>query len=83
MLHAYPASAHTADRLHEAVWIDLISPTEAEIEAAEAAIGLKVPTRDELSAIEQSSRLQRLGKALYLSTPLMAGVEAPHLSPVD
>ncbi len=82
MLHAYPASAHTDDRLHEAVWIDLISPTQAEIEATEAAMGLKVPTREDLNEIEQSSRLQRQGGALHLSTPLMAGVEAPHLSPV-
>jgi magnesium transporter len=82
MLTAYPQHANTPDRLHEAVWIDLLSPTEDEIEAAGAAIGLKVPTREDLSAIEASSRLQRVNKALYLSTPLMAGMEAPHLSPV-
>ncbi|MDB5459204.1 MAG: magnesium transporter [Caulobacteraceae bacterium] len=81
MLTAYPQHANTPDRLHEAIWIDLLSPTEEEIAAAEAAIGLKVPTREELSAIEASSRLQRVGKALSLSTPLMAGLEAPHLSP--
>jgi magnesium transporter len=82
MLIAYPSSADTPDRLHDAVWIDLRSPTAEEIAAVEAALGLKVPTREDLSAIETSSRLQRVGKALYLSTPLMAGVEAPHLSPV-
>lgn len=82
MLTACPASADTPERLYEAVWIDLRSPTEEEIAAAEAAIGLKAPTRDDLSAIEQSSRLQRINQALYLSTPLMAGVEAPYLSPV-
>jgi magnesium transporter len=82
MLTAYPSSAEAPGQLREAVWIDLRSPSEEEIEAVEAAIGLKVPTREELSAIEASSRLQRVGKTLYLSTPLMAGVEAPYLSPV-
>jgi magnesium transporter len=82
MLTAYPQHANTPDRLNEAVWIDLRSPTTEEIEAAEKATGMKVPTREDLSAIESSSRLQRLGKALSLSTPLMAGTEAPHLSPV-
>jgi magnesium transporter len=82
MLIAYPSTAEAPDRLKGAVWIDLLSPTPEEIAAVEAAIGLKVPTREDLSEIEASSRLQRVGKALYLSTPLMAGVEAPHLSPV-
>ena len=82
MLTAYPASAEQPGRLHEAVWIDLQSPTEEEIQAAEAAIGLKAPSRDALSAIEQSSRLQRAGKALYLSTPLLVMDEVPRLSPV-
>jgi magnesium transporter len=82
MLIAYPSSAEAPGRLKDAVWIDLVSPTKEEVAAVEAAIGLKVPTREDLSEIEASSRLQRIGKALYLSTPLMAGVEAPHLSPV-
>jgi magnesium transporter len=82
MLTAYPTSAQAPERLHEAVWIDLRSPTDEEIKAAEQAFELRAPSREDLSAIEQSSRLQTVGKALYLSTPLMAGTEAPHLSPV-
>jgi magnesium transporter len=82
MLIAYPEHANSPERLHEAVWIDLLSPTDAEIEAAERATGLTVPSREQLSEIETSSRLQRIGKVLSLSTPLIAGVDAPHLSPV-
>ena len=82
MLHVFPASAAAPERLHEAVWIDLLAPTQAEIHEVEAATGLKAPTRDEVSAIEASSRLQRIGKALYLSTPLLTLGEAPCLSPV-
>ena len=82
MLIAHPSTTAAPDRLHEAIWIDLISPTEDEIGSVEAATGLKVPTREDISAIEVSSRLQRIGKALYLSTPLLVMGEAPHLSPV-
>ena len=74
----------TADQgsLKDAAWIDLESPSDDELDAAEQATGLKVPTREEVSAIEASSRLHQVGKALYLSSPLMAAGEATHLSPV-
>ena len=69
-------------KLSEAVWIDLRSPTAEEIAEVEQATGLKVPTREDVSAIEASSRLQRVGQALYLSSPLLVVNETSHLSPV-
>lgn len=38
------------------VWIDLLSPTEAEETAIEKALELDVPTRDEMREIEASNR---------------------------
>ena len=52
-----------------AVWIDLVDPTEAERSAAERITGLRVPSRDDVAAIESSSRLFAEGKVLYLSMP--------------
>jgi len=52
-----------------ALWIDMFEPDEATRQQVEAATGLHVPTRDELSEIESSSRLSRIGEALYLSMP--------------
>ena len=68
--------------LAEAVWIDLTSPTDEERAEVERATGVRPPTREEVSAIEASSRLQRVGQALHLSSPLMVLGEVPHLSPV-
>jgi magnesium transporter len=82
MLTAYPRQAQAPGQLHEAVWIDLISPTAAEIAEASTATGLRVPTREDISEIEASSRLQRKRDTLYLSTPLLATVDVPHLTPV-
>jgi magnesium transporter len=82
MITVYPTSDRSPERLASAVWIDLQSPTEDEVAVVERATGLKVPTREDVSAIEASSRLQRVGKALYLSAPLLAAGEATHLSPV-
>ncbi|MGZ3278905.1 MAG: magnesium transporter CorA family protein [Caulobacteraceae bacterium] len=82
MITAYPVSDRSLVRMEEAPWIDLRSPSEDEMAEVELATGLKVPSRDDVSAIEASSRLQRVGDALYLSAPLLASGEAPRLSPV-
>ena len=78
MITVFPSEASLGD----AVWIDLKSPTDEERAEVEQAAGVKAPTRDEVSAIEASSRLQRVGGALRLSSPLLAAGEASHLSPV-
>jgi magnesium transporter len=54
----------------DAVWLDLLSPTEEERAQAERATGLRVPSEGELAEIESSSRVYARGGALYLSTPM-------------
>ena len=82
MITVFPSADRSPERLAHAAWIDLRSPGEDEVAEVNAATGLKVPTREDVSAIEASSRLQRIGEALYLSAPLLADGEAPQLSPV-
>lgn len=53
-----------------AVWIDLLSPTEAERAEVQRVTGLRVPSEAELSEVESSSRLLAEGDTLYLSTPM-------------
>lgn len=77
MLRAYPSDAPATETpddeaLRKSHWIDLLSPSEAEIRAVEHAVKLHVPTRDEVSEIEASSRLKLNGDALYMSAPLIA-----------
>jgi magnesium transporter len=57
----------------EAVWIDLCSPTDAEIAEVEKRYELTIPSRESLSEIELSSRLRvdRHGR-LTMSAPLIA-----------
>ena len=79
MLFARPSqAAHTVlDRNagadgapQEAIWLDLLDPTEEERAQAAAICGFRVPTREQLSEIESSSRVSREGDVLYLSMPL-------------
>jgi magnesium transporter len=61
-----------ADTLPEGViWIDLNNGDPAEIAFVERTTGLHVPSREELSEIESSSRLYTEKGALYLSTPVV------------
>jgi magnesium transporter len=62
-----------AGDLGGAIWIDLIAPSDDEVERVRAATGLRVPTEAEISEIESSSRLAFDGGAYYVSTPLVSG----------
>ena len=87
MLTVHPRSATTDDgapTLEGAVWIDLLDPTEQEIEEVRHHTGMSPPSREKLNEVETSSRLRAVGDALYLSTPLLAGAggSTAELSPV-
>src|SRR5215813_8450238 len=55
----------------DVLWIDLLKPDPAEIAFVERTTGLTVPTIEELSEIESSSRLRVENGALYMSAPLL------------
>jgi magnesium transporter len=56
----------------DAVWIDLLEPSDEEIERVRRATGLRVPTEAQVSEIESTSRLAFEAGAFYLSAPLVA-----------
>ena len=51
-------------------WIDLLDPTEEEMDKVASEHGIRVPTRAQLDEIESSSRLAREDDVLYLSMPV-------------
>lgn len=58
MLTVYPPSPPDAPpALGEALWIDLLDPTPAEVALVQGSIGVELPTRSEMQEIEVSSRL--------------------------
>jgi magnesium transporter len=71
MLNAYPINRNAGMSLATSSWVDLVSPTDAEIAAFEQAFGLRVPTQDKLSEIETTSRLRVEHDVLYLTAPLI------------
>src|SRR3954449_4647529 len=67
-----------------AVWFDLITPTVAEDKLLEAALGIAIPTREEMQEIEVSSRLYVENGARYMTATLMchADTPSPRITPV-
>lgn len=57
-----------------AIWIDLFEPTREEEALAEKLLGTNIPTREELSEIEPSSRLYQKGGLAYLTMSVLHGI---------
>jgi magnesium transporter len=68
MLAKSPSSAPT---LSDAVWIDLLDPTDEERARVERATKFRLPTKAAIEEIESSSRVFVEGGAVYLSTPVL------------
>ncbi|MBX2806436.1 MAG: magnesium transporter CorA family protein [Hyphomicrobiales bacterium] len=60
----------------EATWIDLFAPTKDEEALAEEALAIELPTKEEMSEIEISSRLYQENGAFFMTATVMTQVEA-------
>jgi magnesium transporter len=60
----------------EATWIDLFQPTREEEQAVERALGLEVPTREEMQEIEVSSRLYEHDGNLYMTASVIMNADS-------
>ena len=66
------AAERAADALpSDAVWIDLRDPTPTEIASVERALGIEIPTREEMREIEASSRLYTEASYLVMTAPVI------------
>jgi len=68
----------------DVMWIDLINPTREEDAAVEKALGVSVPTREEMQELEASSRVYRENGATYLTADIITrgDEEIPGVEPV-
>ncbi len=58
-----------------AVWLDLREPTAAEEQQVEQALGIDVPTREEMREIEASNRLYEENGSLYLTATVVTRLD--------
>ncbi len=84
-IHDPPGDLDAAATLPpDIAWVDLLSPTPAEIGFVERATGLVLPSFEDLSEIETSSRVRTKNGTLYLSAPLVhrSTADNPQTTPV-
>ncbi|MBX9750318.1 MAG: magnesium transporter CorA family protein [Roseococcus sp.] len=72
--------AREPEALRRAVWIDLLQPSLEEEHAVQAALGIEVPTREEMQEIESSSRLYREDDTLVLTANFLYGADTGDFS---
>src|SRR5258706_2875893 len=74
MLTTYPAPARPegSPAARAVSWIDLLDPTSEERASVESRYGLDLPSRQELSEVESSSRVSERNGVLFLSMPIVA-----------
>lgn len=78
---------HTGDTLEhfdEAIWIDLVRPDKDEETAVERALGIDVPTIEEMSEIEVSSRLYAEDGTHFMTAMMLSHTDGDNvlLSPI-
>ncbi|WP_181296429.1 magnesium transporter CorA family protein [Pseudomonas sp. Q2-TVG4-2] len=56
------------------LWVDLLSPDQQEERFIESALGLDIPTREELAEIEDSSRFYDEDGAIFMTTTVVMGI---------
>jgi magnesium transporter len=77
MLTAYPAFAHAeASAARKVSWLDLLDPKPEERSIVESDYGLKLPSREDLSEVESSSRIAEENGVLFLSMPIVSHARA-------
>jgi hypothetical protein len=83
-VHPPPADLGTATLMPGIVWIDLLKPSPAETAFVKCSTGLHLPSVEDLSEIETSSRLRVHHGILYLSAPLVhrAGADIAGNTPI-
>jgi magnesium transporter len=68
MLTVHPASPNA--KAARASWLDLIDPTPDERSIVKSDFGLRLPSRDDLSEVESSSRVAEEDSVLFMSVPI-------------
>lgn len=76
-LRGYPGFI-TGEHLEQACWIDLHAPTDEEEEHVERVLGVGLPTREEMKALEESHRLFEEAGAVYLTARIIVNSESEY-----
>lgn len=66
------------DELPRVLWLDLVSPTAAELQWVEQVLSIEMPSREEMREIETSSRLYEDRGALFMTMPMLLNADTEY-----
>ncbi len=72
---ALPSSGALEPLGEDVIWIDMLDPTEADMQHMEKLLGVMLPTRETLKNIEPSSRYYTEGNAVYMTASIVMNVD--------
>jgi magnesium transporter len=61
---------------NDALWVDLIDPTQEQEQLVESTYGIDVPTREEMKEIEASNRLYEENGVLYMTITIVTRLDS-------
>ncbi len=74
-----PTELAAGDPIPEgAVWVDVLSPSDDDLTFLDKALGLDVPTKEDMQEIEMSSRLYHEDDALYMTATMITQADTPN-----
>lgn len=76
-LHGQIITADNQQLLNSAIWLDLFEPTQEEEDLLEKKLNIEIPTREEMSEIELSSRLYKEDDVLFMTVNMLADADSP------
>ncbi|MDE1173463.1 MAG: magnesium/cobalt transporter CorA [Parvibaculaceae bacterium] len=66
---------HSGSIPHEAVWIDLVAPSEQEVRLVDEELQIDIPSLEQMEEIEVSSRLYEEDNAIYLTSTVLTNAD--------
>lgn len=76
-IQAIAINKANSEKVKEAIWLDLLSPTRREEKLVEEILNLDVPTKKEMAEIELSSRLYIEDEGIFMTATMVVKSESP------
>lgn len=76
-LEAQVITVENSTLIKDALWIDLLAPTDIEEALVEKNFNLEIPTKKEMQEIEPSNRLYKENDSLFMTATMLAKSDSP------
>lgn len=70
-------NTNNVNLLTEALWIDMLAPTQEEEKMIEGILNIEIPTKREMQEIEPSDRLYKEDSAIFMTSTMLAKSDSP------